>query len=459
MRTLPVVLLALSIGFPAAANTFWRDSDRDGFGNAASPTTATFMPPGFADNPNDCNDNDANVHPGAGEACNGRDDNCNGGVDEGATPFASYLDFDHDGYGQDATKVLLCPMPAGRVLYGGDLNDSDPGIHPGATEICGNGIDEDCDGIADDLCGAPFAIIEVIDRPGDEGHAVLVRFHAHPYDVPAGAPVHLLEYRVQRRPYGAEGVPYTWETVATLLPAQLTDYEVAALTSIDAAPVTFVVRVIADVPGVAYDTAPDSGSSLDDTAPEPPAAIAATWAPKQVTLDWQPSPSPDVALYRVYRDPGCDLVPQCLPFVDATRSPSDPLSFTGAFDGRTHDFHYWVTAVDGAGNESVAAMPSLVGAPSPGSEGFELAPPSPNPSRGDVVFSWSLPADGSARLAIVDAAGRTVRVLTAGTRPAGPQRVTWDGRDARGQVVRAGAYFVRPDSPWGDRSRMLVRVP
>ena len=67
-----------------------------------------------------------------------------------------YKDLDGDGYSDGKTEIF-CPehqltgykLPKDLIATSGDCNDNNPNIHPGAVEIC-NGIDDNCDGQADD---------------------------------------------------------------------------------------------------------------------------------------------------------------------------------------------------------------------------------------------------------------------------------------------------------------------
>ncbi|HEY2956285.1 MAG TPA: lamin tail domain-containing protein [Candidatus Eisenbacteria bacterium] len=68
----------------------------------------------------------------------------------------------------------------------------------------------------------------------------------------------------------------------------------------------------------------------------------------------------------------------------------------------------------------------------------------PNPTFGQVTANFSLPqAARNADLAIFDATGRRVRTLLNGPLAAGPQRVTWTGRDDVGRPAPSGVYFLR----------------
>ena len=82
------------------------DSDNDGF---------------YSDD--DCDDSDPFAFPGAAE-------------NESATEC--HRDADEDGYGDSTTN--------GDVTPGGDCDDSDATIHPAATDIPDDGIDQNCDG-------------------------------------------------------------------------------------------------------------------------------------------------------------------------------------------------------------------------------------------------------------------------------------------------------------------------
>lgn len=61
-----------------------------------------------------------------------------------------YADADEDGFGDASVTVLGCEAPAGYVGNSDDCNDQDPDINPSASEIPGNGIDENCNGQTDE---------------------------------------------------------------------------------------------------------------------------------------------------------------------------------------------------------------------------------------------------------------------------------------------------------------------
>ncbi|MGE0551528.1 MAG: putative metal-binding motif-containing protein [Kofleriaceae bacterium] len=83
----------------------------------------------------DCNDHDPAIHPEATEiAGNLKDDDCDGLADEdGDAPTTNGVDGDGDG---------VSPMA-------GDCDDTNMAVHVGAAELCGDGLDNDCDGVAD----------------------------------------------------------------------------------------------------------------------------------------------------------------------------------------------------------------------------------------------------------------------------------------------------------------------
>ena len=100
------------------------DGDGDGFGICAG----------------DCDDDDDTIYPGAPELCDGKDNDCNGIIDD--------VDADGDGF----SNFLAC---SGSM---DDCDDNDPTVYPGAPELC-DGKDNDCDG--------NIPADELIDNDGD----------------------------------------------------------------------------------------------------------------------------------------------------------------------------------------------------------------------------------------------------------------------------------------------------
>ena len=90
----------------------------------------------------DCDDTDTTTFPGAMEFCDGKDNNCKGGVDEGC---------DDDGDGWCDAKMIVVGKPAVCSSGLNDCADGNPQINPAAKEICDN-KDNNCSGVVDEGC-------------------------------------------------------------------------------------------------------------------------------------------------------------------------------------------------------------------------------------------------------------------------------------------------------------------
>ncbi len=133
-------------------NIYYRDNDGDGYGDSSTTTTGCSAPSGYVSDNTDCNDSDATIHPGGSEVCDGVDNDCDGDIDDGLTTTTYYRDDDGDGFGDpDPEKTTqACSAPSGYVSDNTDCNDSDVAIHPGASEVCDDDVDNNCDGEIDE---------------------------------------------------------------------------------------------------------------------------------------------------------------------------------------------------------------------------------------------------------------------------------------------------------------------
>jgi hypothetical protein len=86
---------------------------------------------------------------------------------------------------------------------------------------------------------------------------------------------------------------------------------------------------------------------------------------------------------------------------------------------------------------------------------FALYSPKPSMFARSAELGFSLPRAANMSLAVYDATGALIRQLRRGGTAAGTYRLTWDGRDAQGRAVPAGAYFCRLEA---DEQRAAARL-
>ena len=289
------------------------------------------------------------------------------------------------------------------------------------------------------------------DVPFDQGGGFAVEFRRSSRENPAtGQPV--LSYEAYRatQPLLIGGMPRypnrvqtAWELVATLPATADSVYAVTIPTLADSGSAAAIPRTAFYISArtasspVFWDSAVDSGYSVDNLAPAIPLSFTRTMLAVGLELRWAGSLEPDVVGYRVYRDTLAGFTPSPATLLIST-ADTVLVDNTGAPLNA-----YALQAVDRNGNASGFGViqPGLLDVADAHAPSLWLASATPNPMFGRTRITFGLPRDAHTRLTLFDASGRVVRRLIDAPQRAGAQGATWDGRDDAGALVPNAIYF------------------
>jgi hypothetical protein len=241
-----------------------------------------------------------------------------------------------------------------------------------------------------------------------------------------------------------------WELVGSFAACQQIQYMYRARTLVDSTgseiPYSvYFVSAHTTTPTIWFASDPDSGYSVDNIPPELPAGLAAeqSFSPIGLAVSWSVNAANDFSHFVVHRGMSAEFVPDP---GNQVATPTVPRWFDGSWrwDG---NYYYKVAAVDIHGNVSGHALLSpdaVTGVETPVAPATTYLDQNfPNPFNPTTRIVFGLAAPANVSLRIYDAAGRLVRMLVEGARPAGNYSELWDGRDANGRAVASGIYFYR----------------
>lgn len=339
-----------------------------------------------------------------------------------------------------------------------------------------------------------FDVTAAVDRPNDQGGEVTLRWDASPLDVPGTNAV--ANYSMWIKPVAKSNT-----AVAHGLPAEatLSDMDLGAYLNLETTTVaglksdgwTFAGQVPA-MNDASYEafcpTYGDStsagitytyfrvvahhqdsgiywepnwgfqGYSVDNLAPGAPLNLAGAAAAGTINLDWQASGShdEDLARYQVYRGTVSGFA------LDANSLVGNSTGTTFQDPAPGGTVYYRVTALDAHGNESApsgeVSVTSAVSAVGDAPAVFAHLGNYPNPFNPMTRISFSLPGNETVKVQVLDAAGRSVRVLVNETMAAGAHEVRWNGTDDSGRAVPSGVYFSLIEAGGESTARRMTLV-
>jgi DNA-binding beta-propeller fold protein YncE len=305
----------------------------------------------------------------------------------------------------------------------------------------------------------PAWITSAQDVRNDQGRTVRIAFHRSSADTMA-SPAATVQYEVYRRAdalpaAGAAARPAPlplrnvsreqmqlagWDYVCEVPAHGESDYSLTATTLVDSSATggirwsVFVIRAASTNPLFFCDSPADSGYSVDNLPPAPPAPFTGAYLAGATHLHWGAGLDSDLWYYRLYRGGTFAFVPGPSNLIAATRD-------TGYVDAGAAGSYYKLSAVDVNGNESASTLlaPSGTTGVPDGVAAFALERPANPAAGGRLTLSFALPSAENATLEMLDVSGRIVARQDVGAMGAGRHTVTLGG----GEALPAGIYFVR----------------
>jgi hypothetical protein len=259
--------------------------------------------------------------------------------------------------------------------------------------------------------------------------------------------------------------PGVWELIGSFDGSQQGSYVFRTRTLADSAASgihysCYVVSAHTMTPSVWFTSAPDSGYSVDNVPPQPPAGLAAEACldPAGLVLTWDAGAESDLAHYAVYRGTNEDFAPAA---GNRVATPVEPEWFDAAWRWGS-GYCYKIAAIDRHDNESGFALISpddVTGAEAPALPAASyLRQNYPNPFNPVTRIAFGLSAPGNVSLRIYDVSGALIRVLVDGRVNVGRFEELWDGLDSNGRVVSSGIYFCKLTAGSFESTRKMILI-
>jgi hypothetical protein len=176
---------------------------------------------------------------------------------------------------------------------------------------------------------------------------------------------------------------------------------------------------------------------------EPPVAVllqshSAVFDGEKVVIEWTLSKSDDGMRFFVYRAEGdCGMFEEIQhPIIERDVTTC---MFTDGTCETGEVYRYRVEMEEGMDRRLLFESEPLTIPAAP----LTLRQNYPNPFNPTTTVSYYLPESNRVVLGIYDAAGRHIVELVDGYQPKGTREVEWDGRDAKGNLLESGVYFLR----------------